>query len=35
MRRRYTKQERNNAFILGVAIGALLMAIAFVLRGVL
>lgn len=35
MRKRYTKQERNNAFILGVAIGALLMAIAFVLRGVL
>lgn len=35
MRRRYTKQQRNNAFIMGVAIGSLLMAIAFMLRGAL
>ena len=35
MRRRCSIRERNQAFMLGVAIGALLMAIAFVLRGVL
>lgn len=33
MKRRFTKSERNNAFMFGVALGMLIMSIVMILKG--
>lgn len=35
MRRKYTKHDLNQAFIFGVALGSLLMSLAFLIRELL